>query len=88
VGSGAALQVGQEAAAEDPHEILRVFAEHGLNMDKLESRPSRERAWEYVFWVDLDGDASSHTMATALRQLDAVTTRCRVLGSYPTASGD
>src|SRR4051812_43730015 len=68
--------------------VLRVFAEHGLNMDKLESRPSRERAWEYVFWVDLDGDASSETMATALRQLDAVTTTCRVLGSYPTASGD
>ena len=35
-------------------EVLRVFAEHGLNMSKLESRPSRERAWEYVFWVDLD----------------------------------
>jgi len=68
--------------------VLRVFAEHGLNMDKLESRPSRERAWEYVFWVDLDGDASSETMATALRQLDAVTTTCRILGSYPTASGD
>ena len=36
--------------------VLRVFAEHGLNMSKLESRPSRERAWEYVFWVDLDAD--------------------------------
>ena len=35
-------------------EVLRVFAAHGLNMSKLESRPSRERAWEYVFWVDLD----------------------------------
>ena len=38
--------------------VLRVFAEHGLNMSKLESRPSRERAWEYVFWVDLDADAA------------------------------
>ena len=36
---------------------LRVFAEHGLNMSELESRPSRERAWEYVFWVELDADA-------------------------------
>ena len=33
--------------------VLEVFARHGLNMSKLESRPSRERAWEYVFWVDL-----------------------------------
>ena len=36
--------------------VLRVIAAHGLNMRKLESRPSRERAWEYVFWIDLDGD--------------------------------
>ncbi|MFL5712664.1 MAG: prephenate dehydratase [Chloroflexota bacterium] len=68
--------------------VLRVFAEHGLNMDKLESRPSRERAWEYVFWVDLDGDTASEAMATALRELESVTTMCRVLGSYPTASAD
>ena len=46
--------------------VLRVFAEHGLNMSKLESRPSRERAWEYVFWVDLDGDAAEPAMAAAL----------------------
>ncbi len=38
--------------------VLRVFADHRLNMSKLESRPSRERAWEYVFWVDLDADAA------------------------------
>jgi prephenate dehydratase len=68
--------------------VLRIFAEHGLNMHKLESRPSRERAWEYVFWVDLDGDTADEAMAGALRQLDAVTTMSRVLGSYPTASAD
>jgi chorismate mutase/prephenate dehydratase len=68
--------------------VLRVIADHGLNMHKLESRPSRERAWEYVFWVDLDGDTTDDAMATALRELDAVTTMCRVLGSYPTAAGD
>ena len=68
--------------------VLRVIADHGLNMHKLESRPSRERAWEYVFLVDLDGDTADDAMATALRQLDAVTTMCRVLGSYPTAAGD
>ena len=46
--------------------VLRVFAEHGLNMRKLESRPSRERAWEYVFWVELDADAAEPGMAAAL----------------------
>ena len=63
--------------------VLRVIAEHGLNMRKLESRPSRERAWEYVFWIDLDGDVSDPGMATALEEVRAVTTVTRVLGSYP-----
>jgi prephenate dehydratase len=65
--------------------VLRVFAEHGLNMSKLESRPSRERAWEYVFWVDLDAAAGEPAMQAALVELGAVTTMCRVLGSYPRA---
>jgi prephenate dehydratase len=65
--------------------VLRVLADHGLNMRKLESRPSRERAWEYVFWIDLDGDVADAPMAAALDGLDAVTTMTRVLGSYPVA---
>ncbi len=52
-------------------------------MRKLESRPSRERAWEYVFWIDLDGDIADPTMAAALDDLAAVTTTTRRLGSYP-----
>jgi prephenate dehydratase len=65
--------------------VLRVLAGHGLNMRKLESRPSRERAWEYVFWIDLDGDAADPAMAAALDELVGVTTTTRVLGSYPVA---
>jgi prephenate dehydratase len=63
--------------------VLRVIADHGLNMRKLESRPSRERAWEYVFWVDLDGDVTDPRMAAALDEVRGVTTMTRVLGSYP-----
>lgn len=63
--------------------VLQVFAAHGLNMSKLESRPSRERAWEYVFWVDLDADASNPATVAALSDLSSRTTRLRVLGSYP-----
>ncbi len=65
--------------------VLRVFAEHGLNISKLESRPSRERAWEYVFWVDLDADAGSPATRSALDALAPVTAMLRVLGSYPRA---
>jgi prephenate dehydratase len=65
--------------------VLRVFADHGLNMSKLESRPSRERAWEYVFWVDLDADDADPATQAALDALVPVTTMIRVLGSYPKA---
>ena len=61
--------------------VLRVFADHGLNMSKLESRPARERPWEYVFWVDLDADAASPAARAALGELRKVTTSMRVLGS-------
>ena len=63
--------------------VLRVIAAHGLNMRKLESRPSRERAWEYVFWIDLDGDMADPAMTAALDEVRGVTTMTRVLGSYP-----
>ena len=65
--------------------VLRVIADGGLNMRKLESRPSRERPWEYVFWIDLDGDAADPAMASVLAILPQVTTMTRVLGSYPSA---
>jgi prephenate dehydratase len=67
--------------------VLEVFAKHGLNMSKLESRPSRERAWEYVFWVDLDADAGAAETRAALDELGGVTTMLRVLGSYPRGEG-
>jgi len=66
--------------------VLRVFADHGLNMSTLESRPSRERAWEYVFWVDLDADLAMPATRAALADLGAVTTMLKVLGSYPHAA--
>ena len=66
--------------------VLRIFAAHGLNMSKLESRPSRERAWEYVFWVDLDADAEDPATVAALAELAGVTAMCRVLGGYARAA--
>jgi prephenate dehydratase len=68
--------------------VLGVFAAHGLNMSKIESRPSRERAWEYVFWVDLDADADDPATGAALAELAGVTTMRRVLGSYARGAED
>lgn len=74
----------------EPGALLRalaVFADHSLNMSKLESRPARERPWEYVFWVDLDADACAPATQAALADLAATTTSLRVLGSYPRGTG-
>ncbi len=66
------------------HRCLGVFARAGLNMSKLESRPSRDRAWEYVFWVDLDADAGAAERAAAELRADA--TMVRILGTYGCAA--
>jgi prephenate dehydratase len=64
-------------------DVLRTFADHGINLSSLESRPSRTVAWEYVFWADLDAHAAAPELAEALSELRAVATLVRVLGSYP-----
>ena len=65
---------------------LHALADRGVNLSKLESRPSRERAWEYVFWADLDGDAADGACAAALDDLRGQATLVRVLGSYERAA--
>jgi prephenate dehydratase len=65
---------------------LRVFADRSINLSKLESRPSRGAAWEYVFWADLDADAGNSSCAAAIEELSAVATMVRVLGSYRRAA--
>jgi prephenate dehydratase len=74
--------------ANEPGALLRVlgvFAAHGLNMSKLESRPSRERDWEYVFWADLDADLCEGAGAGVLEELRSVTVSLRLMGCYPRA---
>ncbi len=66
---------------------LRVLAEGGLNMSKLESRPLRGRAWQYVFWIDLDADAEELRTADTLARLSRAVTFMRILGTYPRATG-
>jgi prephenate dehydratase len=63
--------------------VLQKFAAAGMNMSKLESRPSQGGDWEYVFWVDLDAGASEPAFQGVLRELEAVTSELRILGSYP-----
>lgn len=64
------------------HNCLGVFAERGVNMTKLESRPRRDRFWEYVFFVDIDGHADDETISAALADLVRRAAFVKVLGSY------
>ena len=61
---------------------LQVFAERGINLSKLESRPNRSAAWEYVFWTDLDAHAEETACQTALTELRRVAALVRTFGSY------
>jgi prephenate dehydratase len=64
---------------------LGVIADHRINMTKLESRPSHEGSWEYVFWVDVDSDVCDKggPGAAFLADLRAVCVWVRVMGCYP-----
>jgi prephenate dehydratase len=70
------------------HRCLGAFAERGVNLTRLESRPARTARWEYVFWVDLDADADEPNCAAAIDGLRAEAQMVRILGSYPRASED
>jgi chorismate mutase/prephenate dehydratase len=65
--------------------LLEPLAKHAISMTRIESRPSRRRKWDYVFFIDVEGHAASEPLATALGQLKGKTSLCRVLGSYPRA---
>ncbi len=61
---------------------LAAFAERGINLLKIESRPRPERPWEYVFYLDLEGHLEQAACAQAVAQLQETTEFVRVLGSY------
>lgn len=67
------------------HEVLSVLADAGISMTRIESRPLREAAWDYVFFVDLDGHVDTPPVAGALSELKRRTSRLKILGSYPRA---
>ena len=65
------------------YECLGAFATRGINLTKLESRPSKDKPWEYVFYVDLEGHMEDGICSQALRDLREKTTFLKILGSYP-----
>ena len=67
------------------HQALQPFAERGINLHKLESRPRRGKPFEYVFYVDLMAAADLPEVEEALGEVSEHTSLLRVLGSYRSA---
>ena len=63
--------------------LLEPLATSGISMTRIESRPSRRRKWDYVFFLDVEGHAEDPKLAGALAELKRRSSLFRVLGSYP-----
>jgi len=66
-------------------QLLEPLAQHRVNMTRIESRPSRRRKWDYVFFIDIEGHVSDPAVAKALAALESRASLFKILGSYPRA---
>jgi len=67
------------------YSILEPIARNGLSMSRIESRPSRQGMWNYVFFIDIEGHVEDEKVARALQELEQTANIVKVLGSYPCA---
>ena len=65
--------------------LLEPLARHGVNMTRIESRPSRRERWQYVFFIDVEGHVEDPGLKQALIDLESEAGEVRVLGCYPRA---
>jgi len=65
------------------HEMLMPFKKYKINLTKIESRPSKRKAWEYYFYMDLEGHQNNPSVKKALLELESKCAFLKVLGSYP-----
>lgn len=65
------------------HDMLVPFKKHKINLTKIESRPSKKKAWDYFFFVDLTGHKDAPGVKKALSELEEQCNFLKVLGSYP-----
>ncbi|MFA6129815.1 MAG: prephenate dehydratase [Candidatus Omnitrophota bacterium] len=65
------------------YEMLLPFRKYGVNLTKIESRPSKKKAWEYYFFVDISGHQDDYKIKKALKELERRCTYLKILGSYP-----
>jgi len=69
------------------HDILVPFKKEKINLTRIESRPSKKKAWEYVFFVDFTGHKDEPNVKKALDKIKNSTIFLKILGSYPKEGG-
>jgi len=79
--SSVLLAVKDEAGA--LYKLLGAFAKEGINLSKIESRPRKDKKWEYIFLIDLEGHQDDPTTKKVLSLVKDNTTYYKLLGSYP-----
>lgn len=67
------------------YRMLEPFSKRGINLSKIESRPMKGRAWEYIFFLDLEGHLRDEQISSAIEELQGYCQFLKVLGSYPKA---
>lgn len=79
------VSTGQTDASGTLYRLLEPLARESVSMTRIESRPSRRRKWDYVFFIDIEGHQEDESVARALADLRKRASLFRVLGSYPRA---
>ena len=81
------ISLGDEASAHSGSllKMLMPFGKRGINLSKIESRPSKKRPWDYYFFIDVTGHFEDASMKAALGQLKKFCPMVKWLGSYPAA---
>ncbi len=77
------------APGDDPgalHGALRPLADRGINLTRIESRPSANSEWNHLFFLEMDGHITDRSILTAVEELRRIARYAKVLGSYPRPS--
>ncbi|MDR3071789.1 MAG: prephenate dehydratase [Endomicrobium sp.] len=69
------------------HNILGIFSKHNVDLTKIESRPTKKKAWEYVFFIDFKGHVNDKSIMKMVKILKQNCVFMKILGSYPIAWG-
>jgi chorismate mutase/prephenate dehydratase len=82
------ISLGDEASAHSGSllKMLMPFGERGINLSKIESRPSKKRPWDYYFFIDVTGHHNDAPMKAAVSELKRFCPMVKWLGSYPTVN--